>query len=78
MLSLKTVISTFGDDFEYGEPTRITATIHSGPEGGISDKEAEALCACGALPVTMGPRILRAETAAIAACAQIMTLWGDM
>ncbi len=36
------VISTFGDDFEYGEPTRITATIHSGPEGGISDVEHKA------------------------------------
>lgn len=49
-----------------------------GPEGGISETEANALCAWGALPVTMGPRILRAETAAIAACAQIMALWGDM
>ena len=49
-----------------------------GPEGGISEAEAGALCGWGALPVTMGPRILRAETAAIAACAQIMALWGDM
>ncbi len=36
------VIQTFGDDFEYGEPTRITATIHSGVEGGITDIEHKA------------------------------------
>ncbi|MBQ4452832.1 MAG: 16S rRNA (uracil(1498)-N(3))-methyltransferase [Clostridia bacterium] len=65
-------------DFFEREPLLNDIGCVIGPEGGISDKEAEALCACGALPVTMGPRILRAETAAIAACAQIMTLWGDM
>ena len=49
-----------------------------GPEGGISDCEAAALVSAGALAVSLGPRILRAETAAIAACAGIMTLWGDL
>ena len=36
------VISTFTEDFEYGEPTRITATIHSGGDGDISDVEHKA------------------------------------
>lgn len=36
------VISTYAEDFEYGEPTRITATIHSGGEGDISDIEHKA------------------------------------
>ena len=34
-----------------------------GPEGGISRKEAEALLAVGAQTMSLGPRILRAETA---------------
>lgn len=36
------VIQTFGSDFEYGEPVRITATIHSGGEGDIADIEHKA------------------------------------
>jgi 16S rRNA (uracil1498-N3)-methyltransferase len=43
-----------------------------GPEGGFSpDERAAARAAPGALPVSLGPRILRADTAAIAA----LTLW---
>ena len=65
-------------DAWHSEPKLNDISCVIGPEGGISEKEAEALCAFGAQPVTMGPRILRTETAAIAACAQIMALWGDM
>lgn len=49
-----------------------------GPEGGISRREAEELIRVGAAQVTLGPRILRAETAAVAGCAVIMSLWGDL
>lgn len=49
-----------------------------GPEGGITQKEADKLASAGAVMITMGPRILRAETAAIAGCASILTLWGDL
>ncbi|MBR4235366.1 MAG: 16S rRNA (uracil(1498)-N(3))-methyltransferase [Clostridia bacterium] len=49
-----------------------------GPEGGISEKEARMLESAGARAITLGPRILRAETAAIAGCAAILTLWGDL
>jgi 16S rRNA (uracil1498-N3)-methyltransferase len=49
-----------------------------GPEGGISQAEADAAAAVGALAVTLGPRILRAETAAVAAMAVAMHLWGDL
>ncbi len=38
-----------------------------GPEGGFSPEEIDAACEQGAQPVTLGPRILRAETAAVAA-----------
>ena len=49
-----------------------------GPEGGISPEEIDALTARGALPVTLGKRILRTETAGLAALASILTLTGDM
>ena len=49
-----------------------------GPEGGFS--EAEVLCAksAGFTPVTLGPRILRMETAAMAAAALVLFERGDM
>lgn len=49
-----------------------------GPEGGFAPDEAQALERAGARLVTLGPRILRAETAAVATCAIIMSLWGDI
>ena len=49
-----------------------------GPEGGISKREADLLISAGARAVSLGPRILRAETAAMAACAEILALWGDL
>ncbi len=49
-----------------------------GPEGGISEKEIDALEALGARQITLGPRILRTETAAVASCVMAMMLWGDL
>ena len=49
-----------------------------GPEGGMSEAEVEALREQGAKIVTLGPRILRAETAAVASVTMAMTLWGDL
>ena len=46
----------------------------SGPEGGLSSQEEEAAMACGFSPVTLGPRVLRAETAALAALSAIQAL----
>lgn len=43
----------------------------SGPEGGLSLAEEQAARAAGFLPVSLGPRILRAETAALAALATL-------
>ena len=54
------------------------ASLLVGPEGGISDGEAGAAIEAGWQPVSMGPRRLRAETAAIAAVAVIMHLSGDL
>ena len=49
-----------------------------GPEGGMTAGEVDAMGHLGARPVTLGPRILRAETAAVAAAALAMQLWGDL
>lgn len=54
------------------------AALLVGPEGGFTTAEREAIRAVPqARPISLGPRILRAETAAIAATAAWMTLNGD-
>ena len=50
-----------------------TVTFLSGPEGGLSPAEEDAALAAGFVPVTLGPRVLRAETAALAALAALLT-----
>lgn len=49
-----------------------------GPEGGMSETEVRALEDLGTKQITLGPRILRTETAAIAAATMAMLLWGDI
>ena len=49
-----------------------------GPEGGMTAAEVDAMTAAGACAVTLGPRILRTETAAVVAAALAMQLWGDL
>jgi 16S rRNA (uracil1498-N3)-methyltransferase len=50
----------------------------AGPEGGFAPEELEMAQACGFTPVRLGPRVLRTETAALAALAAIHALWGDL
>jgi len=59
-------------------PDARSVGILIGPEGGIAPEEAALAAEAGARPVTLGPRILRAETAAVAALAVAMSLWGDL
>ena len=54
-----------------------TDCLVAGPEGGFEADEIAALHAAGAIPVRLGPRVLRTETAALAALAAMQTLWGD-
>jgi len=49
-----------------------------GPEGGFSEQEAAAAEASGFWLAKLGPRILRAETAAVAACTVVQYLFGDL
>lgn len=48
-----------------------------GPEGGITPQEVAAMAEIGGVTVTLGPRILRTETAAVVSAALVMQLWGD-
>ena len=49
----------------------------AGPEGGWAPEEEEAARRAGFVPVRLGPRVLRTETAALAALAAMQALWGD-
>lgn len=49
----------------------------AGPEGGFDPAEHRAALAAGCIPLRLGPRILRTETAALAALAAMQALWGD-
>ncbi|TCL64286.1 16S rRNA (uracil1498-N3)-methyltransferase [Hydrogenispora ethanolica] len=59
-----------------GVPDVLTVLI--GPEGGFSLAEVEQAQDLGAVPVTLGPRILRTETAGLAVAAAILYHYGEM
>jgi 16S rRNA (uracil1498-N3)-methyltransferase len=61
-------------------PERIEGSVEIaiGPEGGFADEELEAFRLAGFVGVRLGPRILRTETAAIAALTWLQTRYGDM
>jgi 16S rRNA (uracil1498-N3)-methyltransferase len=48
-----------------------------GPEGGFSEREHDLALGRGCEPVSLGPRVLRTETAPLAALAAMHALWGD-
>ncbi len=56
-------------------PHRVLLLV--GPEGGLAPDEQDLAEACGFTPVRLGPRVLRTETAALAAVAAMHALWGD-
>ncbi|NLJ76910.1 MAG: 16S rRNA (uracil(1498)-N(3))-methyltransferase [Peptococcaceae bacterium] len=49
-----------------------------GPEGGFAASEVEQAQACGVKSVTLGPRILRTETAGMAVLTMVLSSWGDL
>lgn len=54
-------------------PARVR--LLSGPEGGLTDAEEQAAVAAGARPVSLGPRVLRADTAPLAALAALAAMF---
>ncbi|MBU0609585.1 MAG: 16S rRNA (uracil(1498)-N(3))-methyltransferase [Armatimonadetes bacterium] len=59
-----------------GQPEALSVFI--GPEGGLAPEEAAAGREVGLRPVSLGPRILRTETAAIVVCALLLYEAGDL
>lgn len=59
-------------------PPAAAVVLLVGAEGGLAPAEYEAAVASGFEPVSLGPRILRTETAPVAALAVLQALWGDI
>ena len=55
-----------------------SAALLVGPEGGFSEDEIKLAVDAGLKPVSLGVRVLRMETAAIAACAVFMAIAGEL
>lgn len=58
-------------------PPPRAVTLLAGPEGGFTSVESELALMRGFSALRLGPRVLRTETAALAALASLQTLWGD-
>lgn len=71
-----TAISAHGKTETLRRPFSISVFI--GPEGGFAGREADLARRYGIAPVTLGPRILRADTAALAAVTAILYQYEDM
>ena len=59
-------------------PPPPAAALAVGPEGGFEEAEVEALRALGWVPASLGPRVLRTETAGLVAAALLLHRWGDL
>ena len=59
-------------------PTAFSINLFIGPEGGFGADEIASLVAAKAQTVTLGPRILRAETAGLVAASAILFHYGDL
>lgn len=53
-------------------------TLIIGPEGGLAPVEEQAAIAQGALCLSLGERVLRTETAGVAAMAALQAVWGEL
>jgi 16S rRNA (uracil1498-N3)-methyltransferase len=53
-------------------------TLLAGPEGGFSNEEISLAKKVGFIPLRLGPRILRTETAALVALSLLQMRWGDL
>lgn len=60
------------------KPETKSVSVYIGPEGGFEKSEVELLCAAGAFKATLGKRILRTQTAPVAALSAIMLLTGNL
>jgi len=80
---LKIIFHNTGTDTRYAsclgamkEVRNVMALI--GPEGGFTEKEVRSAFDAGFIPVSLGPRMMKADTAAMAACAILQHVLGDL
>lgn len=59
-------------------PVPASVALLIGPEGGLSEAEVAAAQAAGFRAMALGPRVLRTETAPVAALSLLQYLWGDL
>ena len=64
--------------FRESHPALSSLGILIGPEGGIEQEEIRFLSSAGFIPMTLGKRIMRTETAGLAAVSSFMSLYGEM
>ena len=76
--SLTQLLAPYADARLGKEGKKPRIALVTGAEGGFSEKEAADAVAAGAKQVGLGPRILRCETAPLAAAAAVMTLTGNL
>ena len=69
---------TASQSFREHPPATARVALVIGPEGGLSESEIRLAEHFGFKPTRLGPRVLRTETAAVAAITAIQTLWGDL
>ncbi len=58
-------------------PANMNLSLVIGPEGGFTQEEEAAILHTGFVPIRLGQRILRTESAALAAVSALQILWGD-
>jgi len=64
------------NNFKESENTNILIII--GPEGGFAEDEVDFVCSIGGIPITLGPRILRTETAGLVTLTMLLYETGDL
>ena len=69
-------VATVGAVLALPSPSEVWIAV--GPEGGFSDDEIDALTARGWRRASLGPRVLRTETAGAVAAAIVLHTWGDL
>ena len=75
---VRLVLHPLADNTNPGSGRPASVALLVGPEGGLSPAEVDAAVQSGFSSLQLGPRILRTETAPLAAIAILQARWGDM
>jgi 16S rRNA (uracil1498-N3)-methyltransferase len=75
---LRLVLAPGGTESLESLSAATAATLLVGPEGGLADDEIAQAVRAGFVPLGLGPRVLRTETAGVALIAALQSRWGDL